>query len=145
MCVYGCWGTPERGATAQCIPEMAAQLLTLLSITLQQVAQHFSTAAAGAGDVVVPRRPHRQAHRHACMMAAGDVMVPRQPHRQAHRHECMMAVGCRLGRTLMRLNISADMGVGSFVFFAVSLLLATILESPACVTCYQVGRCLAWC
>ena len=55
-----------------------------------------------------------------------------------------MTTCCRLGRTLMRLNISADMGVGSFVFFAVSLLLATILESPACATCYQVGHRLPW-
>ena len=39
----------------------------------------------------------------------------------------------------MRLNISSDMGVGSFMFFAVSLLLATIVEGPACATCYQVG------
>ena len=43
----------------------------------------------------------------------------------------------------MRLNISSDMGVGSFVFFTVSLLLATLFESPACATCYQVGHHLA--
>lgn len=50
-----------------------------------------------------------------------------------------MSLFCRLGRTLMRLNVSDDMGSGGHGFLCVGLLLCLVFESGFCYSCFQVG------
>ena len=50
-----------------------------------------------------------------------------------------MLLCCRLGRTLMRIHVSNDMGTGGFGFLCVGLMLSIIFENEPCVSCYQAS------
>ena len=38
----------------------------------------------------------------------------------------------------MRVHVSDDLGMGGFVLLCVGLLLSTVFQNNACVTCFQV-------
>eukprot|EP00891_Asterochloris_glomerata_P003520 jgi/Astpho2/3520/Aster-06433 len=79
------------------------------------------------------------AHRIVGLVALSLYLVPHMVYvkrgQQDLRH--MPYTAYRLGRTLMRLNVSDDMGSGGHGFLCVGLLLCLVFESGFCDSCFQ--------